>query len=154
MSGVDEELAGDRAERVIAVLDGYLRDLEEGRARDPAELQRAHPELADQLGPYLDTLEGLQRAGARLRDPIEPERTDDPVPGGGRLGDYEIVREVARRVAHPFRNRRCSRSPGHVPGDGRSRTGAVGSRPITVLKPERQTRNQKHSRQSLHQVEP
>jgi serine/threonine protein kinase/tetratricopeptide (TPR) repeat protein len=79
-------------------LEGYLEELEQGRAPHPEELLARHPELADVLKTYLDKLAQLHHAATGLREP-------DAAPGpaaapllapGTHLGDFRIAGEVGR----------------------------------------------------------
>jgi tetratricopeptide (TPR) repeat protein len=79
------------------ILEGYLAELERGVPPDPAQLLARHPELAEPLKEYLASLEFLHRAALSLRGGPAP----DPGPGAcladlGRLGDFQLVREVGR----------------------------------------------------------
>ncbi|HYO25553.1 MAG TPA: serine/threonine-protein kinase [Lacipirellulaceae bacterium] len=87
-----------RAERLAAVLDAYMRDLEGGGI--PPDLDRLiarHPDLADELRSYADSLQLLHQMTAGLR-PL-PTRSEPNAAGGmatKRLGDYDILREIGR----------------------------------------------------------
>ena len=78
------------------ILERYLADLERGAAPDRATLLAAHPDLADELRPYLDSLDKLHVATHDLRamrtlggkGPVEPTAKQ--------IGDYKIVREIGR----------------------------------------------------------
>src|SRR5437660_547668 len=79
--------AQDEDEDLIRVLDGYLADLEAGRALEPSLLLVQHPALAERLRACL--------AGLQLIDEAGPPRG-----GAAHLGTefdgYTIVREAGR----------------------------------------------------------
>jgi serine/threonine protein kinase/tetratricopeptide (TPR) repeat protein len=89
-------------QRLVEVLEGYLEGLEKGTAPDQAALLSAHPELADELRPYLDSLRLLHGATRDLRPPgamngsAPPEASSPSAPGVKQIGDYRIVREIGR----------------------------------------------------------
>jgi serine/threonine protein kinase/tetratricopeptide (TPR) repeat protein len=86
-----------RAERLAAVLDRYMRELETGGIPpDIDQLVAEHPDLADELRSYADSLKLLHQMTAGLR-PL-PTRAEPPPAGmvAKRLGDYDIVREIGR----------------------------------------------------------
>jgi WD40 repeat protein/serine/threonine protein kinase len=90
-------LSGEQTARVLHVLEGYLSELEAGAAPHRDELLARHPDLADLLVEYLDKLDQLHEAAVGLR--AAPPAGDVPVaPLGehGRLGDFDILREVGR----------------------------------------------------------
>ncbi len=78
------------------ILERYLAELERGAVPDRGVLVAAHPDLADELRPYLDSLDKLHAATHDLRamrtlggnGPIEPTAKQ--------LGDYKIIREIGR----------------------------------------------------------
>jgi serine/threonine protein kinase len=86
-----------RAERLAAVLDRYMRELESGGIPPDVEaLIALHPDLADELRSYADSLKLLHQMTAGLRS--MPTRAEAPPSGmvAKRLGDYDIVREIGR----------------------------------------------------------
>jgi serine/threonine protein kinase len=88
----------DQASRIIRILERYLTDLERGARPHPEELVAQHPDLAEVLKAYLTKLELLHHAAVGLRGPTP---TEGPEPNTlqaerGRLGDFEILREVGR----------------------------------------------------------
>ncbi|HEY3395370.1 MAG TPA: serine/threonine-protein kinase [Lacipirellulaceae bacterium] len=89
-------------QQLVEVLERYLEGLEQGIAPDQEALLRAHPELADELRPYLDSLRLLHGATRDLRPPGasngSPVGTaNSPGAGGVRqIGDYRILREIGR----------------------------------------------------------
>ena len=58
LAGLSEE----QTERLLAILDQYLAELERGVPPRPQELAARHPELADALLDYLQELDRLQCA--------------------------------------------------------------------------------------------
>ncbi len=62
-SGLSDEQTG----QVLRILEEYLAELERGGRPQPEELLACHPDLADLLREYLDRLELLHEAAARLR---------------------------------------------------------------------------------------
>ena len=78
------------------ILESYLADLEHGAAPDRAALFAAHPELADELRPYLESLDKLHAATHDLRA-MRSLSGKGPVDSAARqLGDYRILREIGR----------------------------------------------------------
>ncbi len=69
---------------LVRVLDGYMADLQAGRAPNKASLLAAHPDLASQLEQCLAGIEFIHRAGRATGD----------VPT--QLGDFRIRREIGR----------------------------------------------------------
>ena len=84
---------------LVDVLERYLAGLEQGAAPDQEALVAAHPELADELRPYLASLRLLHGATCAMRD---DKVTSNASAGESspqvarRIGDYRIVREVGR----------------------------------------------------------
>lgn len=83
--------------RLAEVLEHYLAELENGSARSCESLLAEHPDLADDLRPYLDSLQMLHGAVremkvgglavcAKTQDATKPRR----------IGDYRILREIGR----------------------------------------------------------
>ncbi len=89
-------------QQLVEVLEAYLEGLEQGAAPDQEALLGAHPELADELRPYLDSLRLLHVATRDLRPPeasngCPPGEASMPsVPCVRQIGDYRIVREIGR----------------------------------------------------------
>src|SRR3954447_5295597 len=76
----------DDDELLVAVLDGYLADLESGRGAEPELLFAQHPELAPRLRGCLAGLQSLEGQSTR--------RT--PLPANVDLAGYSILREAGR----------------------------------------------------------
>ena len=90
-------LSGEQTARVLRVLEGYLAELEGGAPPHRDELLARHPDLADLLAEYLDKLDQLHEAAAGLRASPEGEELPlAPPEVCGRLGDFDIRREVGR----------------------------------------------------------
>ena len=70
------------------ILDQYLTELASGKAPDQERYLRAHPELAESLRGIFRTL-GLMETSRALLAPPQLEE-------GSHIGDFRIVREVAR----------------------------------------------------------
>ena len=88
-------------QQLVEVLERYLEGLEQGAAPDQEALLRAHPELADELRPYLDSLRLLHGATRDLRPPGASNgsavaATSPGAIGVRQIGDYRIVREIGR----------------------------------------------------------
>src|SRR5207253_1896759 len=86
-------LSEEQTQRLLAILDQYLAELERGVPPRPQELAARPPELADALLDYLQELDRLQCAAVSSRG------VEEPVFSGGErasLGDFRIVREVGR----------------------------------------------------------
>jgi serine/threonine protein kinase/tetratricopeptide (TPR) repeat protein len=82
---------------LVGVLEDYLADLERGVAKDEESLLAAHPELADELRPYLDSLQLLHGAARDMRAKATGEAGGDVAGQHARqIGDYRIVREIGR----------------------------------------------------------
>jgi serine/threonine protein kinase/Tfp pilus assembly protein PilF len=92
------ELPAEQQARVLAILEEFLREREQGGVAQPSALLGRHPELAEVLARYLETLELLNGAAASLRGEAPAwERLQADTPAGpGRIGDFQILREVAR----------------------------------------------------------
>jgi serine/threonine protein kinase len=84
---------------VLRILEGYLRQLEQGGQPDPDALLAQHPHLAEPLRACLASLEFLHDAALSLRGggarPALPQAVSPPA-AQGTLGDFRIVREVGR----------------------------------------------------------
>jgi tetratricopeptide (TPR) repeat protein/serine/threonine protein kinase len=90
-------LSAEQTTRVLRVLEGYLAELEGGAPPHRDELLARHPDLAELLAEYLDKLDQLHEAAAGLRAaPDGAELPLAPLGEHGRLGDFDILREVGR----------------------------------------------------------
>jgi eukaryotic-like serine/threonine-protein kinase len=89
------QTTGPRHE-LAEILESYLADLERGAAPDRAAFLAAHGELADELRPYLDSLDKLHVATHDLRA-MRPLGSKEPVESAAKqIGEYRIVREIGR----------------------------------------------------------
>jgi len=96
---LDETCAQEDAPRqeLAEVLEQYLAALEQGGAPDQQSLLDAHPDLAAELKPYLESLRLLDGATRDLRAAKAVVSEADAIsPGGRQIGEYRIVREVGR----------------------------------------------------------
>jgi eukaryotic-like serine/threonine-protein kinase len=85
--------------QLVDVLERYMADLEAGVAPDQQALLAAHPELAEELLPYLDSLRLLHGATREMRPPRPAENGDQvesKEPTARRIGEYQVVREIGR----------------------------------------------------------
>src|SRR3982751_2059529 len=90
---VNDDLRGELAE----VLDRDLADLENGSAADQQTLLAKYPDLADELRPYLESLQLLHGATRNLRGSAQPSSAEPAVAAAHRqIGEYRIVREIGR----------------------------------------------------------
>jgi serine/threonine protein kinase len=86
------ESASEQAE-LARVLESCLAELEAGRAIDRERLLAEHPAIADRLESCLATLAVVQQAAAGLGKGLSSENLLTPA---GRLGDFDILRQVGR----------------------------------------------------------
>ena len=95
---LDETLTQSPAPRreLAEILEQYLADLERGATPDRGEFLAAHPELADELRPYLDSLDKLHVATHDLRTMRTLGGKSPVEPTAKQIGDYKIVREIGR----------------------------------------------------------
>ncbi len=98
-----DALSGEQQMRLTAILDKYLRDLENGLPPQHERLIADHPDLQEVLGAYLENLTRLHEVTAAFGQPDESNgessSTDADSQRDGharRLGDYELLREVGR----------------------------------------------------------
>ena len=98
ISQLDETLTQTAAPRreLAEILERYLADLERGAAPDRSEFLAAHPDLANELRPYLDSLHKLHFATQDLRTMRSLTAKESAEPAAKQIGDYRIVREVGR----------------------------------------------------------
>ncbi len=89
---VIQGLTPDQQQRLAQVLDQYLLRLEAGEHSERGELIAQHPDLAEHLKKYLDSLQFLQTAAGGFGTPVDPENPSD----GQQLGDFRLVREIGR----------------------------------------------------------
>ncbi len=101
LTNVDSTLSAGASPRrqLVEILEGYLADLESGCAQDESALLLAHPELADELRPYLDSLRLLHGATRDIRAArfaANGAGDEEAQPHSRQIGDYRIVREIGR----------------------------------------------------------
>jgi serine/threonine protein kinase/Flp pilus assembly protein TadD len=90
---------GSLRRQLAEILEGYLADIENGAAPDDEALLAAHPELANELRPYLEGLQLLHDATRDMRTPNLSANQAEHELGGQesrQIGDYRIVREIGR----------------------------------------------------------
>ncbi len=90
-------LSPEQRERLSRILDEYFCKAENGQPVEPRRLIAEHPDLAGPLVTYLESVRVLHDGGEEF-----VETLNDVLPNRGaaalegRLGDYEIVREIGR----------------------------------------------------------
>jgi serine/threonine protein kinase/Flp pilus assembly protein TadD len=90
-----DSLSPQEQSQLAEILETYLSDLEGGFSPDPEEIVRRHPELADPLRAYLNSIQFLHEATGELRQQARiPANTPDF--SKKQLGDYTILREIGR----------------------------------------------------------
>jgi hypothetical protein len=94
-----QRLTPQEKERLTEILDRYLSSLEAGVPQAREELLAAHPDLAEPLATYLESLHDLHDVAAGFGGAAaRPARSQRAAPGGEerRLGDYRLLREIGR----------------------------------------------------------
>lgn len=87
----------ERGERLALVLDEYMSELEStGLPPDVERLAVEHPDLAEELRSYADSLQVLHQMTTGLRSESAQPQASAETGRAKRLGDYEIIREVGR----------------------------------------------------------
>lgn len=82
--------------RLLEIAREYLTSLEAGRPADRGALLQRHPAIADSIEACLDAVELAHRISpARAPDKVL-ESGREAAPGSEPLGDFQIVREIAR----------------------------------------------------------
>jgi serine/threonine protein kinase len=96
-------LSREKKQRLSEVLDNYLRGLERGLAPDIEKVLAANPDLAEVLGPYLESLTGLHDAAAAFGKEHAPAAAAAQEEGNQesdseekRLGDFVLLHEIGR----------------------------------------------------------
>ncbi|MCA9186237.1 MAG: protein kinase [Pirellulaceae bacterium] len=90
-------LSSELQQKLADVLDDYLTGLEQGLPRNEDELVSRYPELAEPLREFLGGLALLHDGTGEFRDArTNLDRSTEPEPNGRVLGDFELVREIAR----------------------------------------------------------
>ena len=90
-----DTLSPEQQTRLTEILEHYLEQQEEGVAPDAKRVIAEHPDLAEPLAIYFDSLDFLHRAAVGLGHANGPERSNAEV-SQERLGDYRIIREIGR----------------------------------------------------------
>ena len=92
------EEALEPTSEVISILEEFLTKLEAGARLNPEDLTARCPALAEPLKACLASLEFLHDASLSLRDPATPElpSATECQTDLGRLGDFQLVREIGR----------------------------------------------------------
>ncbi len=81
--------------RLVRAAQDYLAELEAGRRPRRADFVSRYPDLAADLGPYLDALDLVHGAAPLLNASAGRRAVADPAPAEP-LGDFRIVREIGR----------------------------------------------------------
>jgi serine/threonine-protein kinase len=96
----DGTAAGAGQEALELIIAGYLEEVEAGRAPDRAAIMARRPDLAEDLVEFFADHDRLRRVAEPLRAVAQAARVDglegDPTPAGNRIGDYELIEEIAR----------------------------------------------------------
>ena len=90
------DLPDEREAQVLGILEEYLAELECGGRPSPEDLIARHPHLEDDLRAYLCELDQLHQAGLRKSFPASENPAARVHGERGRLGDFQIIREVGR----------------------------------------------------------
>jgi serine/threonine protein kinase/Flp pilus assembly protein TadD len=92
------ERALEPTSEVIGILEEFLTKLEAGARLNHEDLTARCPALAEPLKACLASLEFLHDASLSLRDPVAPEllAASECQTDLGRLGDFQLVREIGR----------------------------------------------------------
>ena len=90
-----ESLPVDRQEKLAELLDACLQRLERGERCDTDELLRQHPDLAEPLAAFLQSLSFLHLAVRETPIPASPPPASESC-SEQRLGDYRLLRKLGR----------------------------------------------------------
>jgi tetratricopeptide (TPR) repeat protein len=98
---VEHSDGSEREVRLGAIVFAYLQAVEQGQAVDQEELLARHPEFAAELADFLANQAEVDRRAAPLRAAVQGMLAQPPaaagcIPEHGRLGDFQVVREVGR----------------------------------------------------------
>lgn len=90
-------LSDEQKERLTGILDRYLSALERGVPQDPDKLAEEHPDLAEPLKLYLESLTDLHVVSAGFGNcaPVA-DAADNDEDEENRLGDFVLRREIGR----------------------------------------------------------
>src|SRR4051794_26690556 len=87
-SGETAATSGGSAAELVAILDGYMADLQAGRGPDRERLLAEHPAVASELEACLAGIEFIHRVTGNAEDP----NAESPA----QLGEFRILRELGR----------------------------------------------------------
>jgi serine/threonine protein kinase len=90
------DLPDEQEEQVLGILEHYLAELECGGRPCPEDWIAQYPDMKDVLRAYLHELEQLHRAGLPKSFPGSENPAARVNGERGRLGDFQIIREVGR----------------------------------------------------------
>jgi serine/threonine protein kinase len=90
------DLPDEQEAQVLGILEDYLAELECGGRPSPEDWIARHPDLEDTLRAYLRELDQLHQAGLRKGFPAGENPAARVDGERGRLGDFQIIREVGR----------------------------------------------------------
>jgi Flp pilus assembly protein TadD/serine/threonine protein kinase len=98
---VEHSNGSEREARLGAIAFAYLLAVEQGQAVDTDELLARHPDFATELAEFLANHAEIELRAAPLREAVQGLRGQPPapacsIPEHGRLGDFQVVREVGR----------------------------------------------------------
>lgn len=91
-----QRLTAEQQERLTEILDRYMRAQEEGLPLDPELLIVEYPDLASALRIYFRSLSKLHDVAAGFGRAAAEELAKTPQEQPGRLGDFELLREIGR----------------------------------------------------------
>ncbi len=89
-------LAAQDDPRVASALAAYLAELEAGRRPSREQWLEQHPEIAETLGDWFDIVEFVHSAAESGYSSRSPVPSEDALPPETALGEYRLVREIAR----------------------------------------------------------
>jgi serine/threonine protein kinase len=90
------DLPDEQEAQVLGILEDYLAELECGGRPSAEDWIAQHPDLEDILRAYLRELDQLHQAGLPKRFPTGDNPAARSNGERGRLGDFQIIREVGR----------------------------------------------------------
>ncbi|MCA9067961.1 MAG: hypothetical protein KDA84_03510, partial [Planctomycetaceae bacterium] len=98
MSDFSELEIDEENPRLLEAIREYMAEVEAGHVPNREDLEVRYPNLAGQLGPYLDALEMLNAAAPLLQDSSRgpSKRSASQLSTAEPLGDFRIEREIGR----------------------------------------------------------
>jgi tetratricopeptide (TPR) repeat protein len=90
------KLTAEEQERLTEILDRFMRAQEQGLPLDQGALLAEHPDLADALRIYFRSLEQLHDVAAGFGRAAADEPVNSLPQEPGRLGDFELLKEIGR----------------------------------------------------------